>query len=132
LRNEGDTLARQFAALIQPFRNMALDFRNMLLIVARALSASTSHIENGVRGIVRAYERELERHSDFLERGELTLKQSDPMRQLRLGYSIVRAGGALVRSVSHIKPNERFEVRLCDGTLEATATSVSPLTDHTK
>jgi exonuclease VII large subunit len=48
------------------------------------------------------------------------LNRENPLRQLKLGYSIISQGGKIVRGVAGLTSGAHFEARLADGTLEAT------------
>ncbi len=56
---------------------------------------------------------------------EGTLSANDPMRQLRLGYSIVRSGGKVLRNAKDAKVGGDVEIRLADGTLETKIITIS-------
>jgi exonuclease VII large subunit len=55
---------------------------------------------------------------------------NDPERQLRLGYSLVRAGGKIVKSVKGISQGDKIEIKLGDGSLESTVEGVKHLQIH--
>jgi exonuclease VII large subunit len=61
----------------------------------------------------------VDRAGEELMRLENELSAHDPMRQLRLGYSILSSGTAVLRSVAGLKKGDVFHARLSDGTLEA-------------
>jgi len=50
---------------------------------------------------------------------EQSVKMNDPARQLALGYSIVRSGGKIVRSVKDAAAGDELESQLADGTLRS-------------
>ncbi len=50
---------------------------------------------------------------------EKTIRLHDPTRQLRLGYSIVRRGRAVVKSIAQLAPDGEVELQLADGSAES-------------
>jgi exodeoxyribonuclease VII large subunit len=60
-----------------------------------------------VDGITRIKER--------LTHAEQSIKLNDPARQLKLGYSIVRSNGKILRSVKNIKIGDELKAELSDG-----------------
>ena len=50
---------------------------------------------------------------------EQTIKLNDPTRQLKLGYSIVRQNGGVVRSIRGMKKGDRLDTQLADGVIQS-------------
>lgn len=59
-----------------------------------------------------------------LERSEVALRHHDPQRLLRLGYSLVRQGGVIVRSTAGLTPGEILDIQLSDGKVESKVTKI--------
>ncbi len=55
---------------------------------------------------------------------EKILEVNNPERQLKLGYSIVRSGGAVVRRVSQVRKGQNVEVRVQDGSFKSDITEI--------
>jgi exodeoxyribonuclease VII large subunit len=53
---------------------------------------------------------------DYTER---FIRLNDPRRQLKLGYSIVRKNGIILRSRQGLSPGDKLETELSDGTVES-------------
>ena len=68
-------------------------------------------LTNISRGILRAKQRVLS-----LERLMLTY---NPERQLRLGYSIVRSGGSIIKTINQVKTDQAVDVMVGDGFFES-------------
>lgn len=76
-------------------------------------------------GTVRVYERALEGTKKDVYVIEKTLGSHNPERQLKLGYSIVRSSGGVIRSVGQIKKGQSVEVRLQDGSFTTHVTGIT-------
>lgn len=71
-------------------------------------SAIIDHAGSRIEGIAQ-----------FLSNGERILKLNDPGRQLKLGYSIVRKHGTVLKSVEGAVAGEMIETELSDGIIES-------------
>jgi exodeoxyribonuclease VII large subunit len=75
-----------------------------------------------VARMARALDRVGERISalgDYLDRTERLLKLSDPLRNLRLGYSLTLSGGRVVKSKRDVKIGDTLETRVSDGVIKS-------------
>ena len=61
----------------------------------------------------------------LLKKISTELETHNPMRQLKLGYSILFHGGKVLKQVTEVAIGEHFEAKLSDGTLEATVTATT-------
>ncbi len=55
---------------------------------------------------------------------EKAVQLHDPTRQLKLGYSIIRKGGKVIRSVQKLQKGDGISVQLSDGSVESTIESI--------
>ena len=60
---------------------------------------------------------------------EKLLETNNPERQLKLGYSIVRIGNAVARSIKNIKKGDIAQIQMQDGTFKS---EVSEIRAHFK
>ena len=67
----------------------------------------------------------LGRVNESLSRDERSLAAFDPARQLALGYSIVRSGGRVLKSVKSVKMGDELEIKLADGTVLSEAKEIN-------
>jgi exonuclease VII large subunit len=61
----------------------------------------------------------------MLTRGEEKLREYNPNRALKLGYSLIRSGEKLVRSIQDVKKGDSMEIRVADGLIGAEVRSVT-------
>jgi len=72
--------------------------------------------------LIRARDRVGERIlaiGEYLIRTERVLTLSDPMRNLKLGYSLTLSAGRVVKKINDVKIGDILETRLADGRLES-------------
>jgi len=53
----------------------------------------------------------------LLDNAETTVRHNNPERQLKLGYSLIRSGGKIVKTLKDVKIGESLEAKISDGLL---------------
>ncbi len=72
-------------------------------------------------------ERRLEWAAEQIDYAERFIRLNDPRRQLKLGYSITRKNGTIVRSVRAFKPGDELETEFADGAIRSRVRSQNEL-----
>ncbi|MEK7477865.1 MAG: exodeoxyribonuclease VII large subunit [Patescibacteria group bacterium] len=117
-------LKKNFSLIFENFR--ALDYRlkqYFSSIGAQIKSYSTS-LSNLAESITLHFEKNLRMVLDYLKLADASITTNNPERQLRLGYSLVSAGGKILKSVAGIGKGEEIEVRLQDGKIYSEVRSI--------
>jgi exodeoxyribonuclease VII large subunit len=89
------------------------------------IEAAKQALSVELRRLTTSYAEALRRTTTLLRESERRLIAYNPMRQLRLGYSLLSANGRILRSIDDIKPGEVFEARLADGRISAEAKDIN-------
>ncbi len=118
LRLDGEIML----ARLRSFRDIVATLRQALgerlLLAQAAVRRHLDGLDQGEKslriGFVSLFERTMKRLDHAAER----LVQYDPKRVLRLGYSLVRKGDAIMKSVSQAVAGDILEVQLGDGKLQ--------------
>jgi exodeoxyribonuclease VII large subunit len=76
-------------------------------------------IDTAWSSIVDHTEQAIKTFKERISLYERSVRLNDPSRQLRLGYSIVRQGGKIVRSVHGIGAGDILDTELSDGTIRS-------------
>jgi exodeoxyribonuclease VII large subunit len=100
------------AALESELRERA---RAEALMIRQRLAALTEYREN----VRRVFQTALRRAEEVLVHSEERLRQVDPRAVLRLGYSIVRAGGKVLRDARESRIGDMLEIRLHRGSIRS-------------
>ncbi len=119
-------LSENFSKLFMIFRTASESVRAYVPMLDAALVQAKKDSEETIRQASARYRSALLAMSEMLKKFGAELETHNPLRQLKLGYSILSQGGKVLRSVSGRHKGEHFEARLADGTIEATITSISP------
>jgi exodeoxyribonuclease VII large subunit len=95
-------------------------------VLIRAMHALIKHTHESIAfdATIRAFAGALQVASRHVASSEKLLESNSPERQLRLGYSIVRTGTDVVRSVSQLNVGDDLEIRVLDGTFDADITRI--------
>jgi exodeoxyribonuclease VII large subunit len=72
-------------------------------------------------------ERRLEWAAEQIDYAERFIRLNDPRRQLKLGYSITRKNGTIVRSARAFKPGDELETEFADGSVRSRVRSQNEL-----
>lgn len=77
------------------------------------------NIETAARKIKEYFQQAFKSAENTLDLAENIIKYNNPIRQLRLGYSISRLDGKVVRSVKNIKSKQKLVTELSDGEIKS-------------
>ena len=75
------------------------------------------NLENSWQQSVSGFKSLLSSISQQLEHSNKIIYANNPERQLKLGYSIARCQGRIVRSVKNVKLKDNLDIRVVDGNI---------------
>ncbi|OGZ07429.1 MAG: exodeoxyribonuclease VII large subunit [Candidatus Lloydbacteria bacterium RIFCSPHIGHO2_02_FULL_50_13] len=119
LRTLDDGLRNDFARITELFTTIFRQFDTTLFLVQKALTKEIETLRQRSAELVTAYGQHLKEVARGLSDMSRLLQFHNPLRQLRLGYSILSKAGKVVRSTKDLPVGTHFEARLFDGTIEA-------------
>lgn len=104
-------------------------FQAVLREKQSAVENSIVHMESSIKRvsdrvtnigieIVRGFSVMLENSMDFIAQSKKMLDISNPERQLAYGYSIVKVGGKIVKSIKDVKSGDELDVSVKDGIIK--------------
>jgi exodeoxyribonuclease VII large subunit len=95
-------------------------YEHKLLAFVKGLKRSLSdEFENAAVKIREYFERAIRNAENSVKIAESVIKNNNPLRQLKLGYSISRTDGKIIRSVKNIKKNQKILTEVSDGSFES-------------
>ena len=118
LRRALETIASRAALIQGAFREAVASFPEYCRRSASALATGPVLWRTHIDGA-------LARLRDQLRTAEERLRQYDPMRALRLGYSLVRKAGIIVRATTGLAIGDRIDIQLGHGSIESEVTGLT-------
>ncbi len=120
LRSSKDALHVLLEKLFEPFLKASTRFSLLLYLLSRRLTAQNEILSSAHSKILSGYYQQLKNITHLIASTVSVLSINDPMRQLKLGYSIISKNGKVLRDIADIAKGERFEARVVNGTLVGT------------
>lgn len=111
-------LERRFMNLREVVDVAAQEVRDCAPIIKMAIERRLNEIAHIKSNVRLTLEHALSRTSEALSRAQGFLDAHDPMRQLRLGYSVARSDGNIVRSIKQVIVGDKLELQVGDGVIE--------------
>ncbi len=118
-------LLGNYSSLLGVFEKSAEALRAFIPLLGKTLERSKKETEEIIKAANLKYKNSLNTMSEALRKLSLELTVHNPMRQLKLGYSILSQGKKILRTTDGVKLGDHFEARLSDGTLEAEIRKIS-------
>ena len=125
LRDAQTLLADHFALMYGLFKEVADRVQNYVPLIGERLIQIKKDARSELDTLVLNFGRSLRDITLLLKKISTELETHNPMRQLKLGYSILFHGGKVLKQVTEVAIGEHFEAKLSDGTLEATVTATT-------
>lgn len=105
-------------------------FQAVLREKQSAVENSMVHMESGIKRvsdsvsrigveILRGFSEMLENSLEFLVQSKKMLDISNPERQLAYGYSIVKHGGKIIKSIRDVQKGEELDISVKDGIIKS-------------
>ena len=119
IENSEVTIQNRFMSLLEVFKR-----------AEQTLLSAVTHIDSGIvrlKEVIMLQTKELNRSfsllytntKNFLIQSEKTILLGSPENQLSRGYSIVRYGGKVLRSVKNVKKGDELDISLTDGIIKS-------------
>jgi exodeoxyribonuclease VII large subunit len=119
--------------------NIINDFSELISLSKRKAKTSFSRIESYLQQSLKDYavlenkvrfvlpkilENKINQFKQQIQLMENVIKHNDPERNLKLGYSLARCNGKLVRKVSDVKIGNEIDLQVSDGIISSNITKV--------
>jgi exodeoxyribonuclease VII large subunit len=124
---EANGLLRQSSEIATKFWDLISkkykEVEDKIDIFLQRLKDAIKNIKSGLAvdwGLVKnGFNQALTRTSRELDNNFRVARDNDPLRQLKLGYSIIRVGEKIIKSVEAIKVGENIDIALSDGAISS-------------
>jgi len=120
--NAQEALSRVFSDILELFRRRRTDIVRLRGIIALALDSKQKSISRAAGAIHRSGMRMIKQVKAQIESTEQIVLLHDPLKPLRLGYSIAtNKEGKVIRSTGDVDTGEHIDIKVGDGIIEAEA-----------
>lgn len=100
--------------------NSVINVTDVLLSkMSYAISKNKKHINDVLNNLLNNFNNNQESITQNLNQISNMLDAYDPLRQLKLGYSLVRVKGKVIKSKKNVIINDTIDIELSDGNIEA-------------
>jgi exodeoxyribonuclease VII large subunit len=105
--------------IFKRFELLTTQLNNKLMNLEQSLKDSKLALNDFSKSLSINLKRNFDKLNEYLNNTENRLKFADPLRQLKLGYSITRINGTLLRSVKQIKKGDELDIQVSDGKIKS-------------
>ncbi len=115
IEESASKLIEQFNIIFKKFEKLRHGLINVVLNIGYNLKNIKRMLAVFSEALLNNLKRWLEKEDNFFGNTEKQLKIFDPVRQLRLGYSIVSSGKGIIKSIKQVAIEEDIDIRVSDG-----------------
>lgn len=117
-------LKRKSDFIFKKFESIIARFNKNLVILDYAFKNAKEILDHSSVLFLANFKKNLERLGDYLNTTEKRLNVINPVRQLKLGYSITSIEGKIIRSVRQVKRGEGIDIQIFDGKIQSQVNNI--------
>ena len=108
----------RFLSLLDTFRKAEQTMLQAVSRIESSIGRVNDNIESKVKELFRGFSLSITNTSESLTQTAKVIEAGNPLRQLARGYSIVKSGGKIIRSVKNVRKNQELDITLSDGMIK--------------
>ncbi|MCF7835876.1 MAG: exodeoxyribonuclease VII large subunit [Candidatus Marinimicrobia bacterium] len=108
-----------FNYILKKFENLRQDLITIVTKIGYRLKDTRRTLVDFSNFLVNTSQKMVEEKCAFLDNIEKQLKIFDPIRQLRLGYSIISLGKKIIKSTKEVAVGDSVDIRVSDGKISS-------------
>lgn len=116
---------RFFDSIFQTFEGLRHAIKNNLSKIAYELKDTGKTLLLLSKSLLDNLKGGLENRGEMLKGIEKQLRDVDPARQLRLGYSIVSVSGRVIKTVRQVKVGTGLDIKVSDGNIKSIVSDIN-------
>jgi len=121
-----------FLSIIMLYRQAENQLPAFISKIRNELKRKTDALQALQISFIRLFSREVENSRMRIDHLARMISLNNPARQLKMGYSIARKGGRIIKSVKNVKIGEDIEVQVSDGTFDSNIKKIKNPKQHAK
>jgi len=117
-------LKRKSDFIFKKFESIKGRFGKNLVTLDYVFKNAKKILDHSSALLLNNFKKNLDQLGDYLNTTEKRLSVINPMRQLKLGYSITSIGGKIVKSVKQVKRGEEIDIQIFDGKIQSQVNNI--------
>lgn len=110
-------VVKRFSEIQNRFEALRMDFRTRLGELLSQINFKSQILEEFLRDIMRRFSFLCKNYTDKTRAFERIIESNNPMRQLKLGFSIVQYKKKVLKSISKVVAGDEVNILMADGRL---------------
>ena len=119
LETLAEELRKRLDLIFDKFNLFNAKFREKVSILGHSFKYTERALNSYKDLLLVNFNKHIQRLFNGLKEAESRLMAADPMRQLKLGYSIVSINGKIVKSVKQAKSDSELDIQVSDGKIKS-------------
>jgi exodeoxyribonuclease VII large subunit len=119
LRERSKNMEEKFRAIFERFRAAEEKIKRNFAAIGGSLSRAKERTKQAEKALPGKLENHFKRYKERLGYAEKMIAVNNPMRQLRLGYSLAFAKGKIIRRTEDVRSGDEIKIRVEDGNIDA-------------
>ncbi|MFZ2187367.1 MAG: exodeoxyribonuclease VII large subunit [Candidatus Moraniibacteriota bacterium] len=124
LASDSEVLLGHLHSFRELVTTLRQDLVERLFLVQALIEGKIELLRQGRKSLMNGFGALFERITERIKHSGERLEQYDPTRVLKLGYSLVRKGTQVVKSISDVKIGDILSIQLSHGKLNATVEEI--------
>jgi exodeoxyribonuclease VII large subunit len=112
-------LRKYFGMIFQEFDGIKHRLKSILTDIGYDIKSKVKILDNSFNLIFNNFKRNFQEASNFINETEKKLEIYDPMRQLKLGYSIASIGEKVIKSIKQARVGSQIDIQVSDGKIKS-------------
>ena len=125
IENLSNQLKKCSTVIFRLFEELKYSLKKALLNINHAIKDSRNKLDLFENSISQGFKNSFNKVNLNLDNLEKRLIVFDPMRQLKLGYSIVSVSGKIIRSINQIEVGNDLDIQVVDGKIKSVVKEIS-------
>lgn len=109
----------RFLSLLDTFRKAEQTLLSAVSRIESSIGRVSDNIESKAKELFRGFSLSITNTGELLTQTAKVIETGNPLRQLARGYSIVKSGGKILKSIKGIKKGDRLETLVSDGIIHS-------------
>jgi len=112
-------IKERFGEILYSHKEMENKLKIFLSRIKQTIFLERTYVDNALKSILNNFSTNLDDLSYKIKNTERLIASYNPERQLRLGYSIAKCNGGIIKTIKNVKIGETMDVQVSDGSIQS-------------